>query len=88
VDIPSGAHFDPGVAQHWEHSFIAEKSEEANLLKRSGGPRRTRTSNPLITSSSGASEAKEGKAFSPAKQRKVRQNLQPGRNRKSGEESA
>jgi hypothetical protein len=33
------------------------------------------------------SGAKEDKAFSPAKQGKVRQKLQPGRNRDAGKES-
>jgi hypothetical protein len=49
VDTLSGTDFEPGVAQNWAQFFIPENSEEANLLKRSGEPRRTRTSNPLIT---------------------------------------
>ena len=31
-------------------NFVSQKSEESNLLKISGEPRRTRTSNPLIKS--------------------------------------
>ena len=50
VDTLSGADVEPGVAQNWVQFFVSEKSEEANLLKRSGEPRRTRTSNPLIKS--------------------------------------
>ena len=50
VDGLSGADFDSGVAQNWAQFFISEKSEEANLLKLSGEPRRTRTCNPLIKS--------------------------------------
>jgi len=50
VDTLSGADFEPSVAQNWAHYFLSEKSDESNLLKRSGEPRRTRTSNPLIKS--------------------------------------
>ena len=50
VDTLSGTDFEPGVAQNWAQFFIPENHEEANLLKRSGEPRRTRTSNPLIKS--------------------------------------
>jgi integrase len=50
VDGLSGADFEPGVAQNWAQYFVSEKSEEANLLKRSGEPPRTRTWNPLIKS--------------------------------------
>ncbi len=32
------------------YSFVSEKSDEVNLLKRSGEPPRTRTWNPLIKS--------------------------------------
>ncbi len=46
VDNLSGADFEPGVAQNWAQ--FRGKSEEANLLKISGEPGRTRTSNPLI----------------------------------------
>ena len=48
VDTLSGADFEPGVAQNWAHFFVSEKSDEANLLKTDGEPRRTRTCNPLI----------------------------------------
>ena len=41
VDTLSGADFEPGVAQNWAQFYVSEKSEEANLLKRSGEPRRT-----------------------------------------------
>jgi len=51
VDTLSGTDFEPGVAQNWAQFFVSEKSDEANLLKISGEPRRTRTSNPLIKSS-------------------------------------
>jgi hypothetical protein len=44
----SGTDFEPGVAQNWAQFFVSEKSDEANSLKRSGEPGRTRTSNPLI----------------------------------------
>jgi integrase len=50
VDTLSGTDFEPGVAQNWAQFFIPENTEEANLLKRRGEPRRTRTSNPLIKS--------------------------------------
>jgi integrase len=50
VDTLSGTDFEPTVAQNWAHFFVSDKSEEANSLKRSGEPRRTRTSNPLIKS--------------------------------------
>jgi hypothetical protein len=50
VDHLSGTDFEPAVARNWAQFFVSEKSEEANLLKRSGEPRRTRTSNPLIKS--------------------------------------
>jgi hypothetical protein len=36
------------VAQNWAQFYVSEKSEEANLLKRSGEPGRTRTYNPLL----------------------------------------
>jgi len=51
VDDLSGTDFEPGVAQNWAQFFISEKSDEANLLKTSGEPGRTRTCNPLIKSS-------------------------------------
>jgi integrase len=50
VDDLSGTDFEPGVAQNWAQFIVSEKSDEANLLKISGGPRRTRTCNPLIKS--------------------------------------
>ena len=50
VDTLSGSDFDSGVAQNWAQYFVSEKSEEANLLKTSGEPGRTRTYNPLIKS--------------------------------------
>jgi integrase len=50
VDTLSGTDFEPTVAQNWAHFFVSDKSEDANSLKRSGEPRRTRTSNPLIKS--------------------------------------
>jgi len=50
VDDLSGTDFEPGVAQNWAQFFVSEKSDEANSLKRSGEPGRTRTSNPLIKS--------------------------------------
>jgi integrase len=50
VDGLSGTDFVPGVAQNWAQFFVSEKSSEANSLKRSGEPGRTRTSNPLIKS--------------------------------------
>jgi integrase len=40
VDGLSGTDFEPGVAQNWAQFLISEKSEEANLLKRSGEPPR------------------------------------------------
>jgi integrase len=48
VDSLSGTDFEPGVAQNWAQFFVSEKSEAANLLKISGEPGRTRTSNPLL----------------------------------------
>jgi hypothetical protein len=51
VDDLSGTDFAPGVAQNWAQFFVSEKSDEANSLKTSGEPGRTRTSNPLIKSS-------------------------------------
>jgi integrase len=50
VDTLSGTDFEPGVAQNWAQFFVSEKSDEANLLKASGEPGRTRTCNPLIKS--------------------------------------
>jgi len=50
VDDLSGTDFDSGVAQNWAQYFVSEKPEEANLLKNSGEPGRTRTYNPLIKS--------------------------------------
>ena len=50
VDDLSGTDFEPGVAQNWAQFFVSEKSDEANSLKRSGEPGRTRTCNPLIKS--------------------------------------
>ena len=50
VDTLSGTDFEPGVAQNWAQFFISEKTEDGNLLKGNGEPRRTRTSNPLIKS--------------------------------------
>jgi hypothetical protein len=48
VDNLSGADFEPSVAQNWAQFIVSHKSEEANLLKRSGEPGRTRTYNPLL----------------------------------------
>ena len=50
VDTLSGADFDAGVAQNWAQFIISEKPSDGNLLKTDGGPRRTRTCNPLIIS--------------------------------------
>jgi integrase len=50
VDTLSGRDFEPGVAQNWAQFVVSDKSNEVNLLKRSGEPGRTRTSNPLIKS--------------------------------------
>ena len=50
VDTLSGTDFAPGVAQNWAQFFVSEKSDEANSLKTSGEPGRTRTCNPLIKS--------------------------------------
>ena len=50
VDTLSGADFEPGVAQNWAQFFVSEKSNDANMLKTDGEPRRTRTCNPLIKS--------------------------------------
>jgi len=50
VDTLSGKDSEPGVAQNWAQFFVREKPEEANSLKSSGEPGRTRTCNPLIKS--------------------------------------
>ena len=50
VDDLSGTDFALGVAQNWAQFFVSEKLDEANSLKTSGEPGRTRTSNPLIKS--------------------------------------
>jgi hypothetical protein len=50
VETLSGADFEPSVAQNRAQFFVSEKSDEPNLLKRSGEPPRTRTWNPLIGS--------------------------------------
>jgi hypothetical protein len=50
VDDLSGIEFEPGWAQNRAQFFISEKSDEANPLKTSGEPGRTRTCNPLIKS--------------------------------------
>jgi len=47
VDTLTGADFELGAAQNWAHFSLSERSDESNLLKRTGEPRRTRTSNPL-----------------------------------------
>jgi hypothetical protein len=51
VDDLSGIEFEPGRAQNRAQFFLSKKSDEANSLKTSGEPGRTRTSNPLIKSS-------------------------------------
>jgi hypothetical protein len=43
-----GTDFEPGVAQNWAQFLVSEKSGEANILKTSGEPGRTRTCNPLL----------------------------------------
>ena len=48
VDSISGVDFEVSVAQNWAQFMVSEKSDEANLLKRSGEPGRTRTYNPLL----------------------------------------
>lgn len=48
VDNLSGADFEPSVKQNWAQFLVLDKSEEANLLKISGEPGRTRTYNPLL----------------------------------------
>jgi integrase len=50
VDDLSGTDFEPGVAQNWAQFFVSETLDEANSLKTSGEPGRTRTCNPLIKS--------------------------------------
>jgi len=50
VDDLSGIEFEPGWAQNRAQFFLSEKPDEANSLKGSGEPGRTRTSNPLIKS--------------------------------------
>jgi hypothetical protein len=50
VDDLSGIEFEPRWAQNRAQFFLREKPVEANSLKRSGEPGRTRTSNPLIKS--------------------------------------
>jgi hypothetical protein len=50
VDDLSGNHFAPGVARNWAQFFVLKKLDEANSLKTSGEPGRTRTCNPLIKS--------------------------------------
>jgi hypothetical protein len=50
VDDLSGIGFEPGWAQNRAQFFLSEKPNDANLLKRSGEPGRTRTCNPLIKS--------------------------------------
>ena len=50
VDDLSGTDFEPSVAQNWVQFFGSEASDEANSLKSSGEPGRTRTCNPLIKS--------------------------------------
>jgi hypothetical protein len=48
VDDLSGIEFEPGWAQNKVQFFLSENPDEANSLKRSGEPGRTRTSNPLL----------------------------------------
>ena len=55
------------------------------LLENIGGPARIRTLDQRIMSSPVLSEAEEDKSVTPAKQGKVRQKLQPGRNLDSEE---
>ena len=54
VDRLGGTDFEPGVAQNWAQFFVSEKSGEANSLKRTGEPGRTRTSNPLVVGRPGS----------------------------------
>jgi hypothetical protein len=57
------------------------------LLENVGGPARIRTLDQRIMSSPVPSEAKEDKSVTSAKQGKVRQKPQPGRNRNAWEQS-
>jgi hypothetical protein len=57
------------------------------LIENVGGPARIRTLDQRIMSSPEGTGVEEDKSLSPAKQGKVRQNPQPGRNRDAGEES-
>jgi transposase len=50
VDTLPGAEFDSDRAQNWAQFIVSEKTSDANLLKESGEPPRTRTWNPLIKS--------------------------------------
>jgi integrase len=50
VDDLSGTDFEPGVAQNWAQFLVSKNSDEANVVKTSGEPGRTRTCNPLIKS--------------------------------------
>jgi hypothetical protein len=54
VDRLGGTDFEPGVAQNWAQFFVSEKSGEANSLKRTGEPGRTRTSHPLVVGRPGS----------------------------------
>src|SRR6266850_1025286 len=77
--ISAESNLSRGWAQNRVQFFLSEKPDEANSLKRVGEPGRTRTSNPLIKSSSTDVVAKEHKPLSSAKRGKVRQKPQPRR---------
>jgi hypothetical protein len=68
-----------------EESELGDESPQ--LLENIGGPARIRTLDQRIMSSPVMSEAEEDKSDTSAKQGKVRQKLQPGRNRDAWEES-
>ena len=50
VDTLSGEDFDSSVAKKWARFIVSEKLSHGKSLKTNGGPRRTRTCNPLIIS--------------------------------------
>jgi hypothetical protein len=71
-----------------EQGPILQVAEAPQLIENVGGPARIRTLDQRIMSSPEPSRAEEDKALSPAKQGKVRQKSQLGRNQDTGKETA
>ena len=91
IQVLDGQAIAPIVKEsRYSFRYISESADnpaEANSQKTNGGPARIRTWDQRIMSSPEGAGAEEDKPLSPAKQGKVRQKLQPGRNRDAGDET-